>query len=299
MKVVNFKGGLGNQMFQYAFLRRLETQFGINDIYGDFSFYAANKCRKPDIFKMNVKCKRVQESDLKNIFIFKSSNTNGFDVNKNRIQTGLEALFNRKYFFEKSRDVVNLSKILNYHYYDGYWQSWQYLEGIENLLREEFMPVDKLNWQTIQSINKYEKINSVFVGVRRGDYFADKKSGKHYGETDLAYYKNAIRVINSRLENPVFIFFSNDIEWVKKNMQAASMNLMDEQIIYREKKDIYDDFEELFVMGACRNAIISNSTFNFWGAWLIDNSNKIVIAPKQWFKDNKTIEIIPPGWIKI
>ena len=87
--------------------------------------------------------------------------------------------------------------------------------------------------------------------------------------------------------------------WVKKYITPQYLGIQKEYIEYREDNDIYNDFEELFVMSSCKHAIISNSTFNFWGAWLIGHNNKIIVAPKEWFKDEKPIDIVPENWIRL
>ena len=90
-----------------------------------------------------------------------------------------------------------------------------------------------------------------------------------------------------------FYIFSNDIEWVKSNMN------FDQKVTYFDNKNGIDDFEELFIMASCKHAIIPNSTFHWWGARMISNPEKIVICPEKWFADNKKIDIIPPSWIRI
>ena len=101
---------------------------------------------------------------------------------------------------------------------------------------------------------------------------------------------NTVKTVN----NPVFYIFSNDIGWVKKNLDLDRY-----RVVYRENENIIDDFEELQLMASCKHSIIGNSTFHWWGAWLINNPDKIIVAPKRWFFDNKPIDIVPPTWIRI
>ena len=117
---------------------------------------------------------------------------------------------------------------------------------------------------------------------------------KHYGGFQKDYYLKAMGYMCKQLKDPTFYIFTNDLDFVKKELDLSCFNVK-----YREDEDQTSDLEELFVMGACKHAIISNSTFNWWGAWLIENKDKIVIAPKKWFHDNKPIDIVPPEWIRM
>lgn len=294
MKIVKFKGGLGNQLFQYSFLRALQLNYKCNDVKGDFSYYnnvENDNIRIPRIEKLKVKINKVTEEELSKVCLLKHSG-NPMSLNyKSRIF--FEKTFNKNYYFEKDRDYRNPRDILHFQYFDGYWQSWRYLEGIENELRKEISLKDGLSNKTKETIKKISSENVVFLGIRRGDYLATRKSRKHYGSFENAYFNRAIEIIKDKIDNPIFIVFSNDIKWVKRNIEFNG------QVIYREDEDQTSDVEELFLMASCKHAIIVNSTFYWWAAWLIENKNKIVIAPRRWFADGSPIDIVPDNWIKI
>lgn len=300
MKIVKFKGGMGNQMFQYAFLRHLQICYQQTDVKADFSYFSQceeDKIRIPRIMEMKATCDVATEQELKSLLHFiPCGEVLGL---KYRLMVGLQAKLNARYYFEKNRAYREVHKLLKYDYFDGYWQSWRYLEPIRGVLLEEFKPKGKLNEKTLRMVKKLSDCNSVFLGVRRGDYISDKQSLAHYGDCDLDYYKRAVKLIQEKVEKPVFVFFSNDIKWVKENLNEQTLDCKGVEFIYRNEEDIFNDFEELFVMASCKHAVIANSTFHFWGAWLIENSNKIVIAPKDWFKDDKPIDIVPDSWIRL
>lgn len=300
MKIVKFKGGMGNQMFQYAFLRNLQLCYEIKDVKADFSYFTQcekDKIRVPRIMSMNTICDTVTEQELKKmLYCVPSGDVLGI---KYRLMVGLQAKLNSRYYFESDRAYREVDKIVKYDYFDGYWQSWRYLEPIRDVLLKEFSPKGDLSGKSLRMMEKLTKCNSVFVGIRRGDYISDKQSLAHYGDCDFDYYKKAIKLIQEKVVNPVIIFFSNDIEWVKENMNEETLGCSGIELLYRNEEDIFNDFEELYVMASCKHAIITNSTFNFWGAWLIQNPDKIVVAPKAWFKDNKPIDIVPDEWIKL
>ncbi len=299
MKIVKFKGGLGNQMFQYAFLKLLQEKMPAEIIKGDLFWYGDNNdnVQKSRILGMQVDIDFANKEEIKKICYL--NHNEKVRTKKYRIKVLIEALINHNYFFERDRSYREIDSLLNYIYYDGYWQSWRYLESIREKLILDFRPRQVLSELSQNAIEQYKKKNSVFVGVRRGDYLKDSRARKHYGVSDPMYYKKAVEYIRNRVEEPTFIFFSDDIVWVKKYITPQYLGIQKEYIEYREDNDIYNDFEELFVMSSCKHAIISNSTFNFWGAWLIGHNNKIIVAPKEWFKDEKPIDIVPENWIRL
>ena len=158
-------------------------------------------------------------------------------------------------------------------------------------IRNEFVPNYDISTKTKDIIEKVKQENSVFVGIRKGDY---SNSESHFGSFGNDYYQKAMNYISSKVENPVFYVFSNDIPWVKENIDFSNRT-----VVYREPEDIVDDFEDFLIMTECKHSIIINSTFHWWGARLNYNKDKIVVAPQKWFFDDSPIDIIPPYWVRI
>ena len=104
-----------------------------------------------------------------------------------------------------------------------------------------------------------------------------------------------MKKISEKTENPIFYIFSNDINWCKQNLALDNSF----KIVYREPEQQVDDFEELMLMSSCKHAIMVNSTYHWWGAYLIKNKNKVICCPKKWFFDDKPIDIIPNDWVVI
>lgn len=294
-KVVKFKGGLGNQLFQYTFLRNLELKYGFK-VKGDFSYYNYFKfdtIRKPRILDLNVQIEIADENELRKLFLFNipfGKNPKSFFYKPRII---LEILFNNKYYFEKNRDYKVIEDIIHYKYFDGYWQSWKYVESIREILKKDLKLKRGLSEKNMNFINNISKEEAVFIGVRRGDYVNSKKAIKIYGVFNEEYYNKAIEIMKKKLKSPKFYVFSNDIDWVMKNMK------FNEKVSFRTEQDQTSVLEELFVLGSFKHAIIPNSTFYWWGAWLIENDKKIVIAPNKWFANGRKIDIVPPSWLKL
>lgn len=291
MRIVKLKGGLGNQMFQYAFAKNIENLTG-EKVLLDKSAYEGREyddIRKIRIADMEVSLQFASTSELDEVCIFRHG---GGQTTSYKIGVLAESILNREYCFERTRKYIAPESILQYKYYDGYWQAWKNVYSVEKILRKEFQfkqnisaAADEIGW-------RMEKENSIFVGIRRGDYLSGKKERKHYGEYKEDYYLKGMDYIEKRVKNPVFYVFSNDKEWVRLNMRFEGHTVR-----YVDNK--LEDIEEFILMGRCKHAIMNNSTFYWWGAWMIKNPDKIVIAPRNWFADRKEIEIVPDEWVRI
>lgn len=291
MKIIKLKGGLGNQMFQYAYAKLLENMTG-EEIRLDYSAFQTIKndaVRVPRLKKFDISIPEAQSGELKKICMFKHQG-NSLSY-KYKAWVLLDEFLNRKYYREHTRAYIPPESLVKYSYFDGYWQSWRYVDPVMDVLEREFTPNYELSEKTKAAQETMRSQNSVFVGVRKGDYAAE---AAHWGSFGTEYYRKAMNYIGERAEHPVFYIFSNDIEWCKKNIDWGNF-----RIIYREPEQQTSDFEELMLMAACKHSIIINSTYHWWGARLSDKKDKIVVAPKKWFFDNKPIDIIPPGWVRM
>jgi hypothetical protein len=153
----------------------------------------------------------------------------------------------------------------------GYFQSEKYFINHRNTLLKLFS-IDSLNLDLINK--KYSNIdfeNSCSLHVRRGDYL---KYPNAHPTCDVSYYEKSIGLVDS--EN--ILIFSDDINWCKNNLLIKNKNL-----IFIEGNQ---DYTDLWIMSLCKNNIMANSTFSWWGAWLNNNKNKLVIGPKKWFGES-------------
>lgn len=291
MKIVKLKGGLGNQMFQYAFAKVIES-ISDTEVKLDLSAFKnthEDSIRVPRILKFQLSLSEASAEEVKSFCIFDHA---GYNLSlKYRVKIGMENILNNKYYLEKNRAYLDPNTIKKYRYFDGYWQSWRYVVPIIAKLRKEFTPNYDVSEKTTDMVRQVSCVPSVFVGVRRGDYQAESS---HYGNFTQDYYEHAFRIIEDKVTNPVYIVFSNDISWVKNNIKFYNR-----EVVFREPEDIIDDFEEFLIMMACQHNIILNSTFHWWAAMLNRNENKTIIAPQKWFQDHKPIDIYPESWIRI
>lgn len=294
MKIVKLKGGLGNQMFQYAFAKLLERHTK-EEVKLDFSSYQSLKqdnVRVPRITKFNISLQAASVDEINKCCVLRhTGNSLSF---RYKVGIFVEKTINKNYFFELNRSYIDCKTVLSKKYYDGYWQSYKYINAVADIIENEFVPNYSLSDKSRKMISKLQTEESVFIGVRRGDYTNSQSAIKHFGGFSAEYYLNAMDVISKKVKNPVFYVFSNDIEWCKENLDWSSYN-----VVYREPESQTNDFEELMIMSACKHAIIVNSTYHWWGAYLIKNVDKIVCCPEKWFFDDAPIEILPPTWTRV
>ena len=295
MKIVKVQGGLGNQLFQYAFGELLKKKYRVEDVEYDISFFSQQNSRKEDfrdfrVSELGYDAQIASDEILKRTIIL----PNRFNPHSRayKLAISAEKIINNKYYYEENRAPVNISEILNHSYFDGYWQCWKYVIDSEIGL-PKFRGYSK---EDIKKICTKYSIDSAsaFIGIRRGDYTNSTFAREHFGSYSEEYFNKGIGILKERTHVSNFQIFSNDIEWVKKNIHFNTDN---EKVVYHDQKD--SDIDEFIMMTQCGNSIIVNSTFYWWASYFMKNADKVIIAPKRWFFDDKPIDIIPPQWIKL
>jgi len=215
---------------------------------------------------------------------------------KNRIYNLLveeQKPYHQRSFVKERHFYFNpkISKLSDNTYIEGYWQSEKYFKSIENIIRQE-VTLKKPFFNKYKSL--IDKTNSIAIHIRKGDYVTDMKTNEAHGVCPLDYYYTAIKKIVESVALPHFFVFSDDITWAKNNLKIKH------PVIFVSDKQ-NKNHEELMLMSMCKHQIIANSAFSWWGAWLNNNPNKIVIAPRKWFNNLSinTKDLIPEPWIKI
>jgi hypothetical protein len=278
------KGGLGNQLFQYALGRRLAIVN--NDILKiDISGLSGRGGKKYIsrnfmLDKFNIKAELASERECANL----------------KYPHGLISYCSVliKNFFGKNNQVTfnkNIFEIKKDCYLDGFWQSPLYFNCIRDILLNELTPKNKIYIESLYLYKKIDSLNSVSLHVRRGDYIENIKARRQIGECSLEYYKTAINKIKSVVKDAVFYVFSDDLNWAAKNFK-------DFPEIKFMSMDNIDDVEQFWLMKSCKHNIISNSSYSWWAAWLNSNENKVVVAPKNWFnKLPYDPDLLPSSWV--
>ena len=295
MKIIKIHGGLGNQMFQYAFAKSCSLNSG-EDVFIDISSYKTGKSPmgKIDTFHNGYELESLFHIDLPvaNERLVRRFGT----IPDSFLHKVRRKFFPKKsHFIERGLKGVDLS-LLNSGsdmYLEGYWQSEDYFSSCVDAVMDSFRfkpPVSERNLSLLNSGRNY-----VSIHVRRGDYL---HQDGFFVCTD-AYYKEAVSYMNERLSNnPCYLVFSDDIPWCKAMFSGI---LTDNNVKFIDWNLGNDSWQDMFLMTQCSGNIIANSTFSWWGAWLNGNNSKLVVAPKVWCNvpSYNVSRLVPDSWIRL
>jgi hypothetical protein len=281
-------GGIGNQMFQYAAARSLSMKRQIPfKVFFEDPYTDAKRVFCLNVFNLNVAL--ATKSDIRR---FKPKVGLRKKVSELLLQEG-----NKQVFFESTYYRFDEQFFLcpDNSYFYGFWQTENYFKQIETQIRKDFsfkIPPSSANQKLVEQIKNSEAVS---LHIRRGDYVTVEKTNNVHGVCSLDYYQKAINIIVDKVPNAVFYFFSDDMDWVKANMQ------IEQPSFYVDINDDAHNYEDLRLMSYCKHNIIANSSFSWWGAWLNNNPSKLVIAPQKWanVEGLDTSELIPETWIRL
>lgn len=284
--IIKFNGGLGNQMFQYAFAKSLEEKTRIQSFF-DMSFFSKKYSRPYELNIFELKLNEIKDisTKLKIAAIWKLRKQL-----KNKSFGGLNFYCEEHFEFDQNLFNTKPNTLI-----EGFFQSERYFENIKDKLCADFHFKKELQGKNLELAEKIDASNSISLHIRRGDYVKKKRYQNLYATCSTDYYKKGVEEICKSFPNPKLFIFSDDIEWVKENLNLPY------ESIYVNHNTGDDSWKDMQLMSLCKHNIIANSSFSWWGAWLNPNEQKIVIAPKKWFNDDKIIQtdVIPDQWIKI
>lgn len=294
MVIINLKGGLGNQLFQYS------------------AAFAVAKSRNQ---KLAFDTHSFQHDKCGRKYALTPFRVDGTFYSKKEVESFLNlSFFNRliNYFRpKKSKHYLSLGHlesdfcILNTkprnQYLNGYFANPQYFERIRSEILINITLKKEYETDLFKQILEWIRTNKfISVHIRRSDYISDQVANQLFETLSMEYYFSSIDYFKKNVETPnKFLFFSDDLDWVKNEFK----HLEDAHFI--DEKKLYKDYYDIMFMAACEHNIIANSTFSWWGAWLNKNPHKVVIAPRKWYKNaayqqfyEKT-NFVPKSWIKL
>jgi hypothetical protein len=284
--VVRLMGGLGNQLFMYAFAKSLSIKNSIP--------------LKLDIKSGFTHDKTYKRNYLLNHFMIEdeiTSNWESYEHILGRRRRKLIISFNkflplmkRMYISEQIRafdeDIYNMT-IEKPVYFDGYWQSYKYFDNIDETIRKNFSVRFPLTTEELEEASRIKGCNAICLGIRRFADMPERRRSK-LKILDFEYFQKAIRIIEESCLDPHFFIFTQDRIWAEQNFSKQS------NITFIRSKDPHRGAAvDLHLMTLCKHHIISNSTLHWWGAWLNANPDKIIIAPNSGWGAK---DIVPLAW---
>jgi hypothetical protein len=329
---VFLRGGLGNQMFQYAAGLNLAKKNNAR-LFLDTTFLNDRFPRKEftyrtfDLDIFTLLSGGVLKEGPRFTALSKVSNTIpvpglwlGFDLLLMKVQNmlGTQRFIKEEKYRCNPETVPVKGNVVLY----GRWQSEKYFIDSADDVRNSFHFRRELSGEAATIAQQIKNSNSVSIHVRRGDYVNFENMRKIMGDTDLSYYAKAVSYMAERVAHPHFFVFSDDIAWCREKINAVmshdsaslgspvrhEINFPADSlpsvkipflVTYCDEKTAGPkNAFHLELMSLCRHNIIANSTFSWWAAWLNRNPGKIVVSPRSWHKtvDPDGPDIIPEGW---
>ncbi|MEM1327109.1 MAG: alpha-1,2-fucosyltransferase [Bacteroidota bacterium] len=291
MIVVRLKGGMGNQLFQYAFGKRIAAQLG-TEVQFDLSALL-DRSKKDMVFRnydldiFNVNPTFLQDADYLN-FIYKLKSSSVGRWQRRRAEKG------KTYIKETQFHVMPelLTSPPDDALYDGWWQSERYFEQVGEVLRNDLQFVDALLLESQQLNDQIQTTNAICLNVRRTDFLKTPD----LNTTNLDYFLKGARYIAERVESPHFFVFSDDMDWCETNIRLEQPTTY---VSHTHKGRKFGNY--LRLMSQCDHFIIPNSSFAWWAVWLSGGKDKMVVAPKHWFANSvyDTSDLVKASWVRL
>jgi len=296
MIYLDLTGNLGNQMFIYACGRKLQettkqpitlNTYNLDHKHPDYTFSL-------NIFVLN---ENVTVERKKKIPFYASHESLFYKIVSKipfcsrfikKTYYKIMSRFNIFVWDDISYIPINIANKDKDIYLSGFWQSPLYFDDIRNLILNDFVLKESNRSHISEFLNKIRNVNSVCVSIRRGDYLSNPiYKAKHYICTPT-YFENCVEMIKRDLSSPILFLFSDDVDWVKQNINY------DIETLYEETG--YSLSQKILLMSACKNFILSNSSFSWWVEYLSSNDSKFVIAPSRWYANNSNKDVYQPYW---
>lgn len=298
MIYVDVKGNLGNQLFIYSFARSLQKQTGqkiclnttyLSKYYPEYKYSLDDYILNPNVYVE----KKKKLPFFMNIYSLPSKAILRLLAKSPKIDNRISILafnFFSKYgfFIWLKETYINIKIRPHKNYYvTGFWQSPKYFDQIKKNLENELKPKHNLLKHNKELFDIICQKETICVTIRRGDYVSNSKIKDSYYLCGPEYFLEGVNEIRKKYSEAVVVCFSDDIEWVKNNIDFKC------ETYYESGTDPV--WEKLRLMSACKHFVISNSSFSWWAEYL-STRNGCVIAPSKWYVDERPVDIYREGW---
>jgi hypothetical protein len=317
MIIVEISQGLGNQLFQYAAARHL-AHIRQTVLKLDPHIYSMSQHRRYGLLHFNLNAEIAPLRDVARICPLEAFPRAIRSVLPGRVSNlAIRALNQTRLkspYHHRTNDYVPggplpslmVGRIVSERFFHfdpevlscpdntclaGYWQSEKYFKDISEIIRRELTVKAPLSGKNLEVARQIQNFNSISLHVRRGD----KVTLSNHCATSAEYCTRAIHFFQTRLATPKFFVFSDELDWVRNNLSSKA------DLVFVEHNDAATCHEDLRLMSLCKHNIIAPSSFSWWGAWLNNNPDKIVVRPRAWLNmsNHDTKDALPPDWIVI
>lgn len=290
MKIVNIIGGLGNQMFVYA------MYLALKEAHPDEEVYLCRRSYKGYPLHNGYELGNVFGADAPEASLWQLAKVAFPYWNYKTWRLMQHFLPKRKCMLSGTTqikfDYGNVTRNED-GFYDGYWQNENNFLPIRDKILEAFSFPKFNDNKNIELAELITNKRAVSCHVRRGDYLKDPL----YGVCTSEYYVKAIDEINKRVSPELYCVFSDDIKWCKENL--GEIIGKDKEIVFVDWNKGENSFRDMQLMSLCNHNIIANSSFSWWGAWLNNHEDKVVIAPSVWMNKPMVNDPLCDSWIRI
>jgi hypothetical protein len=274
---VRLRGGLGNQLFQYALGRALAEKDRRELFLDDLALRVPRPLATPRTYGLHA-----------------------FEIRArclSEVPAGAAAPVRVVQMRRGFNPYVLSPRAAAHLYLEGFWQDERYFRHLEGPIRRELRfkpgPWSDSPWNAALARTP----EPVCVHVRRQDYVTGRGGGFRLGFCGIEYYADAIQTLAERVGEPHFFVFSDDLPWCERFLDFGGRPYT----FVRHQENAGGPQLDLRLMTLCRHFIISNSSFSWWGAWLGSAPDKLVIAPRIWFRDipEDSAAMTPPEWLRL
>jgi len=290
--IVPLFGGLGNQMFQYAFLRAASSELDRMPVM-DLTVLPTGRSpyrRYYELgsFSLHPTVRRLGlTSDQRDGFARKTLMRAGdtFRRSLSRVTVHEDLKVDRFVDFETIPSLLSVCS--------GYWQSHRYFENIADAIRKELTPRIDARGRVSSLLSLANGRETITVHVRRGDYASNDRIRQVHGVLSASYFRRGVRrIVETLTSSPLAIVLSDDPEWAAENLS------LDIETVHAELEFRLSTVDSLALMSRTQHHVLANSTFSWWGAWLAEHPNQHVIYPEPWFASRSVDETFrfPKKW---
>lgn len=287
--IVNMACGLANRMFQYSYYLYLK-KLGY-DVWVDY--YRTAKLAHEDVAWNRI----FPKADIEQVSQWKVFLLGGSSGLCSKIRRRYLPFTTRVIYMPTAFTVSLPDKNSKDSYLFGVFQNVRMVDAIKDEVLQAFSFSPFTDERNRILMEEMQSSESVAIHVRKG---MDYQSRIWYQNTcPVTYYRQAIDRIKQEINHPKFYVFADNHEWVKEHFKDFEYTLID-----GNPTSGWGAHFDMQLMSCCKHAIVSNSTYGWWGAYLNDSQNRMVILPKVWFnpqscKDYTSAKLLCKGWISL